>query len=311
MTFLFLLLLVSAKKDLYQMFDMTRSSFDKDALKKKMKKILLKYHPDKNKEPGAQEKLLEYKEAYDILEDDRKRAIYDQAGYEAAKNHGEGGGASGHSGFGGFDPNDLFEKFFGRGFGSGGGHHHQQRRTPDSRLELQISLEDAYQGHSHHVQFPRTKLCRKCKGVGAANPKDVTSCSSCAGTGSKTFYRQFGPGMVQQVRTVCDACGGKGKTFKSKCPTCQGSKVERINEELNIKIDPGVLDGHTIKFPKNADEAPDHETGDLYVVLAIEPHSQFRRDGANLYTKLSISLKEVLSFTLLLTIFRQCSVSIA
>lgn len=300
LTYLLLVLLVSAKvtKDLYAMFDMSRSSFDKEAMRKKMKKILLKYHPDKNKAPDAQEKLLEFREAFEILEDDQKRAVYDRAGYEAAKNHGEGGGhgGHGHGGFGGFDPNDIFEKFFGGGRGGGfGGHHHQQqRRTPDSRVELRVSLEDAFQGRSHRVQFPRTKLCRKCKGVGAANPKDVTSCNSCAGTGSKTFYRQFGPGMVQQVRAQCDSCGGKGKTFKSKCPSCHGNKVERVNEELDIKIEPGAMDGHTIKFPKSADEAPGHETGDLFIVLGIEPNAQFRRDGANLYTKMNISLKEVI-----------------
>lgn len=295
--FLTYLITVISAKDLYQLFDMTRSSFDKEQLKKRMKKILLKYHPDKNKDPGAQEKLLEYKEAYDILEDDQKRAVYDQGGFEAAKSHGEGGpgagaGAGGFAGFGGFDANDLFERFFGgRGFAHGG--HQQQRRTSDSRLELRISLEDAFQGRTHHVQYPRTKLCQKCKGVGAANPKDVSACSSCAGTGSKTFYRQFGPGMVQQVRTTCDACGGKGRTFKSKCPSCHGNKLERVNEDLEIRIEPGVPDGHTIKFPKQADEAPEHTTGDLYLLLTIDPHPHFRRDGANLYTKLTISLREV------------------
>jgi DnaJ-class molecular chaperone len=284
---------VRAAKDLYGMFDMKRTSFNKDLLNKRMKKLVLKYHPDKNKSPDASQRLLEYREAFEILEDDQKRAIYDAHGYEAAKNAGQGQPPPGHGagGFGGFDASDLFERFFG---GGARGHHRPATpRTPDANLELHISLEDAYKGRKHRLQLPRTVLCKHCKGLGAQSPKDVQECSACHGSGMRTFYRQFGPGMVQQVRAACETCQGRGRTFKTKCHTCHGNKVERITQDLDLTIDPGVLDGTSVKFPKLADEAPEHDTGDLFVVLKVDPHARFRRDGANLHTKLTISLKEV------------------
>ena len=279
-----------------------------------MKKYTFEYHPDKNKDKNAQATLLKYKEYFDILEDDSKRTIYDKYGLEEAKKAGKegypggggGGAGGGFGGFGGFE--DIFEKFFGGGGGGGGGRQHRQvRRTPDSQVKIQVSLKDAFMGGIHHFQLPRTILCKKCKGVGANDPRDVATCSGCQGTGAKTYYRQFGPGMVQQVRTVCDQCQGKGKTFKSKCSSCKGNKVERITETLEIKIDPGISDGTTVKYSDKADESPEHETGDLFVTIGVDTHPQFRRDGANLYTKVTISLEEVCKsiFKLISIICRQ------
>jgi DnaJ-class molecular chaperone len=286
---------------LYKEFGMTHDNFSKSQLKKQMNAYTKKFHPDKNKDKDTVAQWHKYQEYFEILNDDKKRAEYDRLGYEnykAASAGGGGGGGGyggGHGGFGGFGGGgfeDIFEKFFG---GGGRGQQHRQPvpRTSDLQYKVQITLKDAFLGELKHFPVTRTILCKKCKGTGADNPSEVSTCPGCRGTGAKTYIRQFGPGMVQQVRTVCDQCSGRGKTFKTECTSCRGRKVERIKEVLDLKLDPGLSDGTQVKYSGKADEEPDKETGDLIVTIGIEEDKVFRRDGANLYTKITISLEEV------------------
>lgn len=290
------LVLAKISEDYYKVFGLTRTNFNKKDLKKAYKKLALKYHPDKNpNNPQAEQELMRITQAYDTLNDDEKRAVYDRYGEEGLKS-GAHGGAD-------FNPDDIFEQFFGSGFKFhfGGSHHgghggRQQRpRTPDARVELQVSLEDAYKGATLTVSLSRQRKCSDCDGVGAKRPEDIQVCSECRGQGVKVFIRQMGMGMLQQVQTTCDKCQGRGKTFKSVCGGCKGHKVVRREEPLQVRIEAGCPEGHVVKFRNGADEAPDVEAGDLFVIIRTDnSHPYLKRDKNNLYTEVTLGLMEAL-----------------
>ena len=289
---LFVLSVVMGAKDYYEMFGLSRTNFDKSQLKKAYKKLALKYHPDKNPDnPAAQEELMKITAAYDVLNNDEKRRVYDRYGEEGVK---QGAGASD------FNPDDIFEQFFGRGFrsGHGGGFHfHQQpRRTPDSNVELKVSLKDVYTGTRLTVSLHRTRICSKCNGVGADRPEDIKQCPECHGHGVKVFLQQLGFGIVQKVQKTCEKCGGRGSVFKSVCSKCKGQKAVREEEPLTIDIEPGCPDGQVLKIKGMADQSPGLETGDLNVIIRMDPNinSAFKRDGPHLYTEIVIGLQEAL-----------------
>lgn len=286
--------LVMAAKDYYDIFGMTRSTFDKQKLKKAYKKLALKYHPDKNpNNPEAQKELMRITEAYEALSDDEKRKVYDRYGEEGLKSGGHGAGD--------FHPDDIFEQFFGSGFKfnfGGGGHggfgFNHKPRTPDARVELKVSMEDAYKGATLTVSLSRQRKCSECGGVGAKRPEDIQTCPDCRGSGVKVFIRQMGMGMMQQVQTTCDKCQGRGRTFKSVCGVCRGGKVVRREEPLHVRIEAGCPEGHVVKFKNGADESPDVESGDLYVIIRTDTHPYLTRDKNNLYCELTVNMMDAL-----------------
>ncbi|KAF9310014.1 DnaJ- protein scj1 [Podila horticola] len=274
-----------AGADYYKVLGLTRSASTKE-IKKQYKVLSRKYHPDKN--PGnkvAEEKFVEVAAAYEVLSDKDKKTVYDRYGEEGLKQQqGQGGGFH--------DPFDIFAQFFGGGARHQHGQH--ERRGPEMRMELEVTLEELYSGNSIEIEVSKQVICGHCGGSGAKSSDDVVTCSGCHGHGAKTVKHMLAPGMFQQFRQTCDECGGKGKMIRHKCPICSGTKVQRGSEQLTIVIEPGMADGATIVFDREADESPDLVPGDVIFDLRTRPHSIFERRGDALYTYVTISLEQAL-----------------
>ncbi|KAI8142736.1 hypothetical protein BJV82DRAFT_614098 [Fennellomyces sp. T-0311] len=284
---LVVLLVVEAGKDYYAILDVPRDA-PKSQIKKHYKKLSRVYHPDKN--PGnkeAEAKFMELSAAYEVLSDDEKRGIYDRYGEEGLEQHKNGGGGGFHN------PFDMFAQFFGGG-GFGGRGQEQERRGPDMQVELEVTLEDLFNGASIEVDISKQTVCDHCHGSGARRSEDIQTCPTCQGRGVTVTRVQLGPGMVQQFQQTCNKCGGKGKTIRAVCPACGGRKVQRSNEQYTIHIEKGMRDGQTTVLDQEADEYPDAIPGDVIFTVSTMPHPIFDRQGDNLYTTQHISLIEAL-----------------
>eukprot|EP00162_Nutomonas_longa_P011572 comp20621_c0_seq1/m.42034 comp20621_c0_seq1/g.42034 ORF comp20621_c0_seq1/g.42034 comp20621_c0_seq1/m.42034 type:complete len:360 (-) comp20621_c0_seq1:42-1121(-) len=276
------LCVVLGERDFYAILGVNRDADDRE-IKKAYKKLSLKYHPDKNPGEDAKAKFVEVAEAYEVLSDSGKRQIYDQFGEEGLKkNQGQGGG-------GGF--NDIFSAFF----GGGGGGHQGPKKAPDLVIKLPVTLKDLYLGRDMEVSIKKQILCPKCRGSGAEKASDVETCSVCKGSGVVIQQRSLGPGFVQQIQTQCNACGGRGKIVKSKCPICKGTKVGVGHKDVDITIEKGMPDGFEILAAHAADEIPGEQSGDVRFKVITQPHKHFTRQGDNLLYDASISLVEALT----------------
>ncbi|XP_049579281.1 dnaJ homolog subfamily A member 4 [Syngnathus scovelli] len=250
-----------------------------EEIKKAYRKLALKYHPDKNPNEGEKFKLIS--QAYDVLSDSKKRALYDQGGEQAIKEGGMGGGSS---------PMDIFNMFFG-----GGGRMQRERRGKNIVHQLSVSLEDMYNGCTRKLALQKNVICEKCEGYGGKKGT-LEKCSSCKGRGVQIKVQQIGPGMIQQIQSMCGDCHGQGESFSSKdrCKTCNGHKVERKKKILEVHIDKGMRDGQKITFHGEGDQEPDLEPGDVIIVLDQKEHSLFKRSDDNLTMTMSIKLVEAL-----------------
>jgi len=262
-----------------------------DDIKKAYKKMAIKYHPDKNpNNPEAEHKFKEVSEAYEVLSDENKRQMYDKYGKEGLK---EGG-------FGAHSAADIFEQFFGGGgfssfFGGGGGRG--PRRTEDIHHELGVTLEDLYKGKTTKLSVTRNVLCSTCTGTGTKSGASTGKCKTCEGRGIRLIIKQLGPGMIQQMQTVCNDCGGKGEVIKEedKCKDCKGKKVNKEKKILQVYVDKGMRHGQKIVFSGESDEAPGQEPGDIIFVLIEKKHEVFKRNGNDLYMEATIPLVEALA----------------
>lgn len=261
-----------------------------DELKKAYRKLAIKNHPDKGGDP---EKFKEISQAYDVLNDPEKREIYDNYGEDGIK-EGMGGG-----GPGGVNPFDIFESFFGGGgHGHGGGRgrgHGGRRKGEDVPHPIKVTLEDLYKGSTKKLSLSKNVICGKCKGVGSKSG-NTGRCVGCQGTGMKVTIRQIGPGMVQQMQSVCPDCRGNGQVIqeKDKCTQCRGNKVNQEKKILEVNIEKGMTHGQKITFQGEADEAPDTIPGDVILILQQKEHSTFKRKGNDLFIEKEISLTEAL-----------------
>jgi len=276
--------LVSAGKDYYAILGVARDAAPRQ-IKKAYRELSLKYHPDKN--PGDEEasaKFVEISNAYEVLNDEEKRRIYDQYGEEGLK---EGGRSQFRS------PFDIFSSF-GFGGGGGGSRVQEQKKGPNVEIPLEVSLKDLYLGKEMKLAHKKQVLCPKCRGTGAKKADDVQTCNECGGSGIKVTTQQLGPGFVTQTQSTCDKCGGKGKVAKSTCPFCSGKKVSIGEETITIVVEKGMPDGHTIIFEQESDEAPETTPGDVIFKIKTSPHKRFSRKGDDLYTNMNITLLEAL-----------------
>lgn len=295
-----------AKRDFYEVLGLTKSA-SKDDIKSAYRKLAKKYHPDINKEPGAEEKFKEVQEAYDILYDDQKRQMYDQFGMAAfeqgastggAGNPFQGGGFSGQ-GFGDINLNDIFSSFFG-----GGGRRQSQSRGPqrgdDNLMKVRISFMDAVLGKKITVPITYDETCEKCHGSGAKSPNDIHTCSRCGGTGYiRTQQRTlFG---VMEGQSVCPDCGGSGKIISDKCPDCGGKGYKRIKRDVEVNVPAGINAGQQIRLKgKGGRGVQGGENGDLYLEMVISPHDFFKRDGNDIHMDIPLSFIDVTLGTIII-----------
>ncbi|MFF2903478.1 molecular chaperone DnaJ, partial [Bacillus velezensis] len=277
-----------SKRDYYEVLGVSKSA-SKDEIKKAYRKLSKKYHPDINKESGADEKFKEVKEAYEALSDDQKRAQYDQFGH-TDPNQGFGGGFGGGGDFGGFGFDDIFSSIF------GGGTRRRDPNAPRQGADLQytmtLSFEDAAFGKETIIEIPREENCETCKGSGAKPGTKPDTCSHCGGSGQLNVEQNTPFGKVVN-RRVCHHCEGTGKIIKNKCSDCGGTGKVKKRKKINVTIPAGVDDGQQLRVPGQGEPGVNGgPAGDLFVVFHVRAHEFFERDGDDIYCEMPLTFAQ-------------------
>ncbi|MBO6756422.1 MAG: molecular chaperone DnaJ [Roseibium sp.] len=272
-----------AKRDFYDVLGVARDADDK-TLKSAYRKMAMQFHPDRN--PGdsdAEARFKEVNEAYDTLKDGQKRAAYDRFGHAAFENGGFGGAGAGAHDFSS-TMSDIFEEFFGMGGGSrrSGG----RERGADLRYNLDISLEEAFQGKTVEIEVPTSVTCDACSGSGAKPGTSPSACRTCGGAGRVRAAQGF-----FTLERTCPTCQGRGQVIADPCGSCGGSGRTTQERTLSVNIPAGIEDGTRIRLAGEGEAGlRGGPAGDLYIFLSIRPHDLFQRDGADLYCRVPISL---------------------
>ena len=271
-----------SKRDYYEVLGVAKSAAD-DELKKAYRKLAMKYHPDRN--PGdkaAEESFKEISEAYEILSDAKKRAIYDQHGHEGLQRGGPGGGGFGGGGF-----SDIFGDVFADIFGGGqGGGRGGPRRGADLRYMMELTLEQAVFGVTETIKLPTWDDCGACNGYGSADGKKPRECPTCQGSGQVQVRQGFF--VLQQT---CPHCRGRGVSVTDPCKTCRGVGKTKRDKTLEVKIPAGVDTGDRIRLSGEGEPGDKGaQSGDLYVQINVKPHEFFERDGSDLYCTVPVSI---------------------
>ena len=258
-----------------------------DEIKRAYRKMSKKYHPDINKEPGAEEKYKEVQEAYETLSDDQKRAAYDQYGPDGANGFGGQGGFGGFdggAGFGGFE--DIFSSFFG---GGATRNPNAPRQGDDLQYRVNLSFEEAIFGAEKEVHYNREATCKTCSGSGAKPGTSPVTCGRCHGQGVINVDTQTPLGMMRR-QVTCDVCHGTGQEIKEPCQTCHGTGHEKQSLKVSVKIPAGVETGQQIRLAGQGEAGFNGGPyGDLFVIINVNPSDKFTRDGSTIYYTLNIS----------------------
>ncbi len=275
---------MAEKRDYYEVLGVKKGA-SKDEIKDTYRKLAMQFHPDRNKDVGAEERFKEISEAYAVLSDDQKRQTYDNLGHQGFDQRYTSEdifrGADFDSVFRDMGFGDLFRSFFGGG-GFGGGYE-ERNRGQDLAFNLEIALEEAARGTEKEIEIPRTERCEVCGGSGANPGTSARICPRCGGAGKIQNMRKAGFATYVQV-TPCPTCKGKGKLIDSPCSNCHGAGLVRRRRKITVKIPMGIDEGYQLRLRGEGDFAPnDGEPGDLYVVVHVKQHPQFIREGDDLW----------------------------
>lgn len=294
----------SDQRDYYEVLGVPRDA-DEKAIKDAFRKLALKYHPDRNREPGAEEKFKEIAAAYAVLSDEEKRKAYDARGFEAVA------GFSEEDLFGTIDFGDLFGGMglnlgdFGLQRGRGGGLFDtlfgRRRSGPRAgrtiEVVLEVPLSRIAEGGEERVHYVRPKRCEACRGTGAANGKALHPCPACQGTGerSQESRRKEGSGevLIRNI-SICLICRGAGTIIDDPCAGCRGSGVVEERESLTVEVPIGAEEGMALRvagrgMPSEERAGP---PGDLFIIVRSSPDARFQRRGADLWRSEVISIPE-------------------
>jgi len=278
------------KRDYYEVLGVSRSATE-DELKKAFRRLAKQYHPDANKEQGAEARFIEVNEAYEVLSDPQKRTAYDRYGHAGVNGMG-GMGAGGFSDFGGFSSiNDIFETFFASA-GAGTQRRGGTQRGADLRYDLTITFEEAVFGCQKEIELPRWETCPTCRGNGAQPATSTTRCSACQGTGEIRRVQQSIFGQFVNV-SMCERCRGEGRVITTPCEKCRGQGRVRNNRRVVVNIPAGVDDGINVRVTGEGEVSARGGTpGNLYVILTVKPHQFFKRQGNDILYELPISFTQ-------------------
>ncbi|MBS3992007.1 MAG: molecular chaperone DnaJ [Erysipelothrix sp.] len=271
------------KKDLYDILGVSRSASEAE-IKKAYRTLAKKYHPDMNKETGAEAQFKEIQSAYDVLSDPSKKAKYDQFGHAAFDQQGGGGYSGGFE-----DLNDLFGSFFGGGFGGQGARQRGPAKGQDRFMQIKIDFMDAVFGKKETLTLDVDEVCDQCLGSGAHSKADVGVCATCNGRG-QTVTQQRTPFGVFQSTATCPTCQGSGKSIKKKCSTCSGKGYTRKRMSVDVNIPAGINTGQQLRVTGKGERgAQGGPNGDLYLEIVVAKHKHFVREGKNIYIQVPIS----------------------
>lgn len=276
---------MSSKRDYYEVLGVGRDA-SSDELRKAYKREALKNHPDRNPgDPSAEAKFKEANEAYQVLSDDQKRQIYDQFGHAGLE--GGTGGFDGGIGDVFSHMQDLFSEMFSGGIGFGGGRG-QQRRGGDLRVQVRLTLQQAAFGCKREVNVRAPTHCTDCGGSGARAGTKPETCPQCRGAGQVSNARGF-----VMFTSTCPRCQGHGVLIKQQCPSCAGHGVVEKARTVMVTFPAGIDAGQRLRVPGQGMPGPQGASpGDLYVEIDVEDDPRFERDGADLVTRVHVSLTD-------------------
>ncbi len=278
-------------RDYYEILGVSRNA-DKEELKSSYRRLARKYHPDVNKEAGAEDRFKEISRAYEVLSEPETRDRYDRFG-EAGVAAGAGGvGFQDFGDVGGFA--DIFENLFNNFAGGVGGGQSQRRRNgpvrgDDLRTNLKLDFREAVFGGEKEIRIPHLETCEVCSGSGAKPGTRPRSCSTCTGSGQVRRVTRTPFGSFTQV-SACPTCNGTGQMIEDKCETCEGKGAHQVTKKLKITIPAGVDNGTRLRISAEGDAGQRNgPPGDLYVYLLIDEDAEFKRDGINILSEIKIS----------------------
>jgi len=278
---------MATTRDYYEILGLSKDASAED-IKKTYRKLALKYHPDRNKEAGAEEKFKEISEAYAVLSDTEKRSQYDRFGHAGIDGQYSAEDIFRGADFSGFG--DIFEMFFGGGGGRRG--PMGPRRGSDLQYDLYITFEEAAFGVRKDIDIPRTERCSTCSGTGAKPGTSPKMCPTCGGTGQIRTTRS-GLGLQFVSTTTCTTCHGRGQIVESPCPTCSGAGKVRNRRKITVNVPGGADSGMTLRISGEGDSGdPGAPAGDLYVVIHVMEHKNFKRVDYDVISELPITFTQ-------------------
>ena len=277
------------QKDYYEILGIDRNASEND-IKKAFHRLSVQWHPDKwanasdEEKKKAEDKFKEIAEAYSVLSDKDKRSKYDMFG----STDGNGPGFNMDE-----DLSDMFSRFAGfNPFSGFGGGFNQKRVNLNAKHTLTVGLDDLYFGREKTFKFYRTTKCHTCNGKGSTTEGGVEVCQHCHGTGMITNTQQHGNTIIQNM-TMCPYCNGKGKTIKDPCHTCGGTGLEKIEDELTLKIPEGISSGMTILVPGYGNFSTDGsgKCGDLELTFVVKSSGEFiQANTYDIYTEIDVPI---------------------
>lgn len=283
--------MVQNKRDYYEVLGVDRNAAP-DEIKRAFRQAALRYHPDRNKEPGAEQKFKEASEAYEVLSDPEKRNRYDRFGHRGL----EGVGLHDFSGMAVDDIFSIFGDLFGDVFGemSGFGPRRRSRRERgiDIQTVIDVSLREVATGVEKSLRFRREDFCPACGGKGAEPGTAPVTCRACGGYGQVEQQRQMGFFVTRSV-VDCPHCRGRGQIIEKPCKKCAGSGRAAKECVINVKIPAGIHEGQRIRLRGEGEPGPSGMArGDLHCVIRIRPHEFFEREGDHLICRLPIAFTQ-------------------
>ena len=286
-----------AKRDYYEVLGVSKNADEKE-IKLAFRRLAKKYHPDVNKEQGAEEKFKEVQEAYAVLSDENKRKQYDKFGHAAFEG---GAGSSQGFDFSGFDfgdISDIFDNVFGGassfGFGSSRGSSKIKTKGNNSLLLMEITFMEAALGTVKEIEITTTEKCHECKGKGGFGEH---TCEECHGSGTVTGTQNtiFGSFLT---KTTCPVCKGEGVTFDKTCSKCRGTGRAKVVKEIEVKVPEGVNTGNKIRLSEMGESSPNGgPNGDLFIEFKVKEHEFYKREENDVYIELPITITEAIMGT--------------